>query len=108
LSANYANAGARILVVAGVVENQRELDRYVAAVGCEISVVRLRAPLALIEQRLRARHKAYDAEELEWHLARAPELDAILDASSLPMAEIDATAPPREVAAAVLRACARP
>jgi len=73
---NYAEAGARRLVLAGVLERRSDRASYAEAVGAEIAVCRLKADLSVIRQRLVARHR--DAElELRWHLDRAEELDGI-------------------------------
>lgn len=103
-SANFAEAGARTLVLAGVVETRDQFQAYEQAVGCTLTVVRLTAPLPEVARRLRRRHGADDRGSLAWHLERAPELDASLERSQLPMAVVTATAPVAVVAAAVLDA----
>ena len=73
---NYAAAGAERLIVARVVEERAELERYRAAVpGAEIVVCRLTAPVSLMHERLRVREPGMYQE---WALARAAELDGIL------------------------------
>ena len=81
LSTNYLRAGVVRLVIAGVVETPSELKGCAAAVGVPLVTCRLRADSEVLDERLRARHT--DDEEFGWHLARAPELDQILDAASL-------------------------
>ena len=73
---NYAAEGAARLLIARVVEDRADLDRYRAAVpGAEPVVCRLAAPLAVMRERLRIREPGMF---LETALARAEELDAIL------------------------------
>ncbi len=74
---NFQEYGATHLVVADVIETRDELDRYRAAIpGAEIFVVRLRASLEMLAQRVRRREIG---SGLEWHLARAPVLAAIME-----------------------------
>ena len=58
------------LIVPMVVERRDLLDHFS---GSDVTVVRLTAPTSVIEQRIRAREIGAG---LEWHLARAVELDA--------------------------------
>jgi hypothetical protein len=58
------------LIVPMVVERRDLLDHFS---GSDVTVVRLTAPASVIEQRIRAREIGAG---LEWHLARAVELDA--------------------------------
>ncbi|WP_348789077.1 hypothetical protein [Leifsonia sp. NPDC080035] len=80
---NASAAGARVLVLAGVVEEVAALPRYEEAVGGPVTLVRLRADPGVTERRLRARHSA-DPDGLDWHLARRGELEAVLDGAGLP------------------------
>ena len=74
--ANYAAAGAERLMVARVVEDRADLDRYRAAVpGAQPIVCRLTAPLSLMRERLRIREPGMFQERA---LERATELDSIL------------------------------
>lgn len=74
---NYQDYGASRLIVADVIETCDELDRYRTGIpGAEIFVVRLRASLETLAQRVRRREIG---SGLEWHLARAPVLAAIMD-----------------------------
>jgi len=69
-----ARQGIARLILARVLWRRDSLARYQQAIpGAEITVVRLLAPLAVIEERLRGREIGAG---LEWHLARAAELDA--------------------------------
>jgi hypothetical protein len=78
---NFQVAGARRLVLAGVIEQRHELAGYIQAIpGAVITVVRLSAPVPTLQQRLRGRERGGD---LAWHLQRAPELSAIMDRAAL-------------------------
>ncbi len=104
LASNYVAAGARTIVVAGVVQSNAELERYATALGAAPRLVRLVVPPKEIERRLHGRHGALDDAGLHWHLARAPELDQILDASQLSMTVVENNGPPMATAKAVLAA----
>lgn len=76
---NFQAYGATRLVVADVIEIQRDRERYREVIpGAMTFVVRLRASLETLAQRLRQREIGAG---LEWHLARAPELAAIMERS---------------------------
>lgn len=100
--ANAVTAGATRAVMARVVEERAELPGYRSAIpGSAVIVVRLTAPPAVVAARLRGRERGAG---LDWHLARAGELDAILDAhgpADLTIAD-DGTRTPPELATAVL------
>lgn len=99
LAANYAGAGAQVLVIAGVIEADR--DRYAAACGGgPFTLVRLRADHAVIARRLHRRHA--DRGERDWHLNRLPELDAILDGVRADIVLDTASATPDALARALL------
>jgi adenylylsulfate kinase-like enzyme len=99
---NYWTAGARRLVMAGVIERRSALPDYERAVGCAVTVVRLRARGDVLAARLHDRHR-HDPKGLSWHLSRAPELDAILDQAAVADAEVDTTErEPVDAAAEVL------
>lgn len=103
LTANYGAAGAQLVVVAGVVESQEDAERFRRAIGSPATFVRLTADAPVIERRLRVRHRD-DPAGLEWHLARAVELTAILDAAGIQGEEVDTSADDVEaVALRVLR-----
>src|SRR5947207_117269 len=85
LARNYAAAGARTMVVAGVVQTNPQLDAYAKAIGTVPLLVRLVVSPTTVERRLRIRHGDIDDSGLRWHLARAPELHRILDVSDLPL-----------------------
>ncbi len=107
LAGNFRAAGARRLVLAGVVETAAERCGFEAAVGGELTLCRLTVDLDVVRQRLVRRHE-HDAG-LDWHLARCAELDAILDAAAVDDVRVPATGRPiAEVAADVLTAVGWP
>ena len=85
--ANYLATGVQRLVLAGVCESRSARDRYETTIGVPQVVCRLRAPLAVLQSRLRRRH-IDDPTGLAWHLARAEELDVILDAANVADVEV--------------------
>lgn len=78
VSANARSAGLERLVLSGVVESREERARYAAAVGGELLQIRLKPSRGELSTQLHRRHRD-DPEGLGWHLARAVELDRILD-----------------------------
>ena len=70
--------GARSVVLADVVEQREEYLRAFAELlpGVPVTIVRLAVPMALLLRRIRAREPP---ETVAWYLARAPELQAIMD-----------------------------
>jgi adenylylsulfate kinase len=82
VATNYLAAGTERLVLAGVVENVDDRERYREAVGVPLTVARLRADLDEVGRRLHGRHRD-DESGLRWHLHRSGELDAILDAAGV-------------------------
>ncbi|MBC9713824.1 hypothetical protein H9Y04_14730 [Streptomyces sp. TRM66268-LWL] len=104
VAVTYLDGGARRLVLAGVAEDQGEVRELTEAVGVPLTVCRLEVELAVVHDRLRARH-AGDPAGLRWHLDRSGELAGILDAAQVADCSVDAThRPVAEVAEAVLRA----
>lgn len=104
VAANYRAAGALRLVLAGVIEHRSAVQEYERAVDCAVRVVRLRAHPGTLVDRLHDRHR-HDPNGLSWHLARAPELDAILDRAGVADVEVDTTGRPiADVAADLLSA----
>ncbi len=104
VAANYRAAGALRLVLAGVIERRSNFRDYERAVDCALGIVRLRADPNVLVDRLRDRHHN-DPAGLAWHLARAPELTAVLDHAGVADAEVDTTDRPiLEVADDVLAA----
>lgn len=102
--ANFAAAGVRSLVVAGVVQDRSDLERYQRAIGAPVTLVRLVVPAPEVEERLRRRHGEIDPGGLRWHVDRAPTLAALLDEAGLPMLEVSNIGQPDETAGAVLTA----
>jgi hypothetical protein len=81
LWANFRAAGARRLVIAGVVERSSDLAAYQRAVpGARITLCRL---LASDPTRLARLQRREIGTGLEWHLQRTTELDATLDSAAL-------------------------
>lgn len=78
LAVNTRDAGLDRLVLSGVVESARDKARYAEAVGGALVQVRLRARGDQVSAQLHDRH-VDDPEGLAWHLARAVELDTVLD-----------------------------
>jgi adenylylsulfate kinase len=104
LWANYRDAGAERLILSAVTEDRvADLERLAAAVpGAKPVVVRLRADRDVIRSRLRRRH--VDGLGLDWHLTRAPVLEAILDAAGVADFEIANDSSTETVAKKVLKA----
>ncbi|WP_306207025.1 adenylyl-sulfate kinase [Actinoplanes sp. RD1] len=91
------------LVLAGVVESHGERADYARAVGVPLRVCRLDVDLAVVRDRLTARHRL-DAG-LRRHLARAAELDAVLTRAAVEDFVVEAgDAPPDEIARRVAAA----
>ncbi len=98
---NFAEAGARRLIVCRVLEQRSVLHRVKAAVpGAQFTVVRLRAPLDLVQSRIRSR----EAGDPGWYLDAATELQDKLEAAGVEDHTVENDArPPSEVAAEILR-----
>ncbi|MEQ6899407.1 AAA family ATPase [Microbacterium sp. KR10-403] len=79
ITANFRRAGARLIVVAHVVESEDELERAAAALAARSMLhVRLTASPDAVLSRLTRRHDD-DETALRWHAQRHPELADILD-----------------------------
>lgn len=78
---NFVRAGAERLILAGVMESASDRRRYAETLGLPLTICRLVVPLPILHERLTARHPPGD--ERDWHLARAGELHAILEAAQL-------------------------
>jgi chloramphenicol 3-O-phosphotransferase len=103
VAANHLAAGSDRLVAAGVVETQAERHAHEQALGVPVTVVRLRVQTRVLRARLEHRH-ADDPDSLAWHLRRAPELDAILDAATVDDHSLDVTTTtPAQAAAEIVR-----
>ena len=78
---NYRDASAQRFVIAGVLEDPGEIARYRAALGDgRLFLCRLTARPSVLRARLQERHQNNSAD-LDWHLKRVGELDAILRVS---------------------------
>ena len=104
LTKNFSTAGARTLVVAGVIETEENLRLYESAVGAPITLIRLVVPLPQIQLRLRRRHGELDPGGLRWHSERAAVLAACLDVSGLPMIAVANSGHPEGTARAAIAA----
>lgn len=103
VAATYRRAGARRLVLAGVLEGPGARGGYEEALGGPVLVCRLRAELDRLLARLHDRHEPGPARD--WHLARSGELAAILEAEDDADLVLDvADRTPGEVARQVLAA----
>ncbi len=106
VSRNYLRHGARRLVLADVLETAADRQSLAETVGVPVSVVRLTADPALVESRLRQRHRHdLQPDDLDWHLHRVRELAAILERSAAEDVVVDVTRlTPAQSAEAVLAA----
>lgn len=102
LAANYRKAGARQLILAGVIEDPLEIPRYTTALGVnQLFVCRLTADASVIDERLAIRH-VNDPVGLEWHLNRNRELAAILERAAVDDLVVDSTIlTPTQIAMAI-------
>lgn len=100
--ANFRAAGARRLVLCRVLEARSLLRHIESAVpGAEITVIRLREPLALIHARVRAREAGRDPR---WYSDAATDLARQMDEVRVEDHLIDnVDRPAGEVAAEALR-----
>ncbi|MFF1819946.1 hypothetical protein ACFVWG_21775 [Kribbella sp. NPDC058245] len=102
--ANYRSVGPRQLVMCGVISTVAARERYEAAVGVPVRMVRLTANSEVTRLRLRGRYRASQDSALEWHLERYDEVAKRLEAADLDELVIDTSAVgPHEVAEQVLR-----
>ncbi len=102
---NYRAAGAKRFIIAGVIEAEAEVPRYVDALGSNgMFVCRLVTRSDVLESRLRFRHRN-DPEGLLWHLDRVEELSNILETADIGDLVLDSSdIPVDEQVAAVRRA----
>lgn len=97
----YGRHGMTSLVLAGVVETREQREAIAAAVGVRPTLIRLTAPVPVLQQRVRAR-AATDAER-DWHVVRAPELARILESADVDDHVVSTeTKPPDAVAGEIL------
>jgi len=104
IAPNLQARGYRHVVLAEVVEDAADRERYEAAFdGADVAIVRVTASEATRLARLAARET--DEHWRDWHLARTVELEAILVAAGVDDAVVDNDRRPvRVVAAEVLAA----
>jgi adenylylsulfate kinase len=103
VAANHVDAGSVHLVLASVIETPADRSVHERALDMPVVVCRLRARLSVVRDRLLHRHRD-DNDALEWHLDRAPELEAILDSSAVNDYSVDVSSgTAAEAAADVLR-----
>lgn len=104
LAANFRKAGAQRFVLAGVIEEPGEVDRYVDALKSDgMFVFRLTATPEVLNARLRRRH-ANDPVELRWHLTRVGQLTQTLEGASIDEVVLETSArSPAKLAAIVRR-----
>jgi hypothetical protein len=106
LADNYRAAGAKRFILAGVIEAEAEIPRYVDALGSEgMLACRLVARSGVLESRRRFRHRD-DPEGLIWHLDRVEELSNVLEAADLDDLVLDSSDIPVEELAVVVRRAA--
>lgn len=103
VAAGYREAGARVLVAAGVLEGRAARADYQDALVHPVTVVRLTVPRDLARHRLRHRHRD-DPDALAWHLDRFDELTAILDRAHVEDLQVPVEGTPVATASAVLAA----
>ncbi len=78
---NYIEQGVRHMVVEGVIETPVMKEAFVEALpGADVTVVRVRSPQTLINERITERETGFYKERL---LARSAELTPILEAAAL-------------------------
>ncbi|WP_433833682.1 adenylyl-sulfate kinase [Actinoplanes sp. CA-015351] len=102
---NFLHDGARLLVLAGVVESRAERDGYQDAIGVPLTACRLATSVETVRERLRQRHRD-DPAGLAWHLERCGTLDRILREAAVEDVVVDGGhGSPAEVAEAVAGIC---
>jgi len=87
VAANYRDGGARALVLADVIEHQRNVDDYKRAIpDTDVTVVRLDVPTDTILDRLERREST---STIAWYRHRAPELQEIMERENIGDVVID-------------------
>jgi adenylylsulfate kinase-like enzyme len=102
ISPNFVAAGATHIILTGVVESPDHLRSYQRAAGADSTFfVRLRASPSVLKSRLIARESG---TSLEWHLNRAVELSAQMDANPFEDILLDTDhRSPEDVAKTIIR-----
>ncbi|WP_157884039.1 AAA family ATPase [Arthrobacter alpinus] len=99
MAANFVRAGVSMFVLAGVIEDPREVPRYRAALGnLPLTVCRITASESVRRARLVDRHR-YEPDALAWHLERTVELESILAQQALDDVVVDSSDSSAEVVA---------
>lgn len=102
--ANYQRAATRQVVVAGVIADSSDRQRYQDCLGLDVRSVRLEASAEMTASRLRSRYSHDRAAALAWHLERSGELAGRLRAAHLDECVIETDhLTPRAVAVRVLK-----
>jgi adenylylsulfate kinase len=87
VATNACEVGARVFVLADVVETQADRLRYSDAIpGARVVIARLRVPMTRVVAQLHGRDSG---DSLVWSLHRAPELEGIMDAAGIGSASGD-------------------
>jgi adenylylsulfate kinase-like enzyme len=94
---NFVVAGARRLILAGVIESRAERDAHQDALSMPLTVCRLRVNLTVVRERLRRRNP-----DRPWFLDRASELDRILEREKVEDVVVDTTTASLSQAAATV------
>ena len=85
---SFRSAGAERLVLSHHVRTEYDLERLLEVLpGARISVVRLRAPVGVLQNRVRQRELG---SGLDWHVARAAEAAILFDESRIPAIVVEA------------------
>jgi hypothetical protein len=96
LWSNFADRGAERLLIELILEDRSQLRHLLRAVpGADVTVVRLRAPLSLIEERVRQREPSPDTEvsAARWLAPRMDELkveDHLVENGRRPLPDVAA------------------
>lgn len=95
LWSNFAAVGAARLLLSGLIEHRADVQQVSAAIpGAAVTVVRLTAPLEVLEQRIRLREPATPDEELDgarwWtaHFEREHPEDFLVESDQRPLRKI--------------------
>ena len=99
---NFLAAGVRCVVIADVMEDRSQTATHAGHMpGSAVTVVRLDVPMPLIHERLRQRERT--PGDLAWSVARAPELQAIMENAGIGDLVIEVgTRTPEEIAAEII------
>lgn len=97
---NYRRSGPRTPIIAGVITQADDVDRYEQCFGIPLRIVHLTASSDVAEQRLRGRYTPHQHRALTWHLDdrerltqqlhRFPSHDLVLDTDHCAPADVAA------------------